>query len=146
VNRSTRLGPFARLANQRQQGAARSLHESQEELARYRQRLQELRTYRAEYCGRFQDIAKTGSSAEHIKRFVNFIAKIDDGIRQLESLIGLAQGRCEQHREEWLAARSRFRALDEVITRYRSDEAADSLRREQRESDERGQRGSPANP
>ena len=141
MNRSRRLEPFARLADQRQQGAARSLQQSQEELARYRQRLQELQAYRAEYLGRFKNIGKTGSSADYIKRFINFLAKVEDGIRQLESLIGLTEGRCDQRREEWLAARARFQTLDEVIGRYRNAEEQDRLRREQRESDERGQRG-----
>lgn len=141
MNRSTRLEPFARLADQRQQGAARSLQASREELARYEDRLQELRAYRNEYASRFQKLGKAGSSGENIKRFLGFIAQVDEGIRQLESLIPLARGRCDQRREEWLAARSRFRALDEVIARARTEEDRDRLRREQRESDERGQHG-----
>ncbi len=141
MNRSTRLEPFARLADQRQQGAARSLQASREELARYEARLQELRAYRGEYASRLQKLGKAGSSAENIKRFLHFIGQVDEGIRQLEALIPVAQGRCEQRRDEWLAARSRFRALDEVIVRARSEEDRDRLRREQRESDERGQHG-----
>ena len=140
MNRSTRLEPIARLADQRQEGAARSLREVQAELTRYGERLQDLQSYRADYVARLQTAGKTGISADYIKRFLGFLAQIDEGIRQLESLIALSRGRCDQRREEWLSARARFRALDEVITRCRSDEAQERLQREQRESDERGQR------
>ena len=137
MSRSTRLEPFARLADQRQQGAARSLQASREELVHYEARLGELKAYRAEYVERLQKIGKSGSSANNIKRFLAFISQVDEGVRQLESLIALTRGRFDQRREEWLAARSRFRVLDEVLTRARSEEDRNRLRSEQRESDER---------
>ena len=137
MNRSTRLEPFARLADQRQQGAARSLQASRDELAHYEARLGELKAYRSEYAERLNQLGKTGSSATHIKRFLDFIGQVDEGVRQLESLIALTRGRFDQRREDWLAARSRFRVLDEVLTRARSEEDRNRLRSEQRESDER---------
>ena len=137
MNRSTRLEPFARLADQRQQGAARSLQASRDELAHYEARLGELRAYRAEYAERLNKLGKAGSSATHIKRFLEFIRQVDEGVRQLESLIALSRGRFDQRREEWLAARSRFRVLDEVLTRARSEEDRNRQRGEQRESDDR---------
>jgi flagellar FliJ protein len=146
MNRSTRLEPFARIADQRQQGAARSLQESQAELERFRQRLQDLSGYRAEYAERLEKTCKAGSCADNIKRLLGFIAQLDHGIHELRSLIAMAEHRCDQRRSEWLATRARSRALDEVITRARSEEERGRLRREQRDTDERAQRGGPAGP
>jgi flagellar export protein FliJ len=139
MDRSTRLEPFARLAEQREQGAARSLRESHAELSRYRQRLDELLGFQGEYGRRFENLCKTGCSAQEIKRFHRFLGQLDQGIRELRSLIALAEQRCEQRRGDWLATRARFRALDDVITRYRSAEVDHRLRRDQREADERAQ-------
>jgi flagellar FliJ protein len=140
VTRSSRLEPFARLAEQRQQGAARSLQESHAELSRYRGRLDDLIAYRAEYLGRLDKVCLSGGSAEHIKRFMSFLARLDEAIGELQAVIRLSEQRCERCRDEWLATRARFRALDEVITRFRGEEERHRLRREQRDADERAQR------
>jgi flagellar FliJ protein len=139
VHRSTRLEPFARLAAQREEGAARSLRESHAELGRYRQRLEELLGYQGEYGKRFENVGKSGCSAQDLKHFFRFLDQLDQGIRELRSLIALAEQRCEQRRGDWLATRARFRALDEVISRYRTQEADRQSRREQRDADELAQ-------
>ena len=121
----------------------RNLRESQGELARYRQRLEDLLAYRREYAERFDKAIETASNADTIKRFMIFIAQVDDGIQQLRRLIQISEQRCEERRDEWLARRARFRTLDEVITRYRGEEERHRVRREQRDADDQTQRPGP---
>lgn len=136
MTRSKRLKPIARIADHRQQDAARVFRESREELERYQLRLAELRGYRDEYLSRFHRTGNGGMGASQMKDYLVFLGKLDEAIRQLETLIAGSRQHCETRRDEWLASRSRFKALDEVISRHRSTERRQALRREQRESDE----------
>jgi flagellar FliJ protein len=139
--RSRRLEPIAQLADHRQQGAARSLRQSQEELDGYRRRLAELTAYQAEYLERFEKLGKTGITANNLKRFQGFLGQLSEAIGNLQGLIHLAEGQVDRRREEWLVTRARYRALEEVIERFRAEESRHRVRRDQRDADERSQRG-----
>ncbi len=136
MTRSRRLQPIARIADRRQQDAARVLKESREELDRNETRLEDLRAYREEYRNRFNRTGIGGIGASRMKGYLAFLAKLDEAIHQLELLIAASEQHCEAKRDEWIASRARFKALDEVISRYRRAERRTQLRREQRNADE----------
>jgi flagellar FliJ protein len=136
VSRSKRLMPLAQIADRKQQDAARVFRQSRDELEGFEARLGELRGYREEYLGRFHRAGNGGLGAGQMKGYLVFLAKLDEAIRQLEALLAASRQQCETRRGEWVASRARFKALDEVIARYRSAERREMLRREQRNADE----------
>jgi len=136
LTRSKRLKPLAQIADRKQQDAARVFRQSREELDRYEARLVELRSYRKEYLGRFHRAGNGGIGASQMKDYLVFLARLDEAIRQLEALLADSRQQCESRRGEWVTSRARFKALDEVIARYRSAERREMLRREQRDADE----------
>ncbi len=140
MSRSKRLGPVADVAARREQHAARSLKESRDILARYEAQLQGLQAYRQEYVAGFQQAGTDGMGAGRMKDYLVFLGKLDEAIQQLQAVISSSNERCEQDKTQWLATRAKFKALDEVITRYRREEDRNEVRREQRETDERAQR------
>lgn len=139
MTRSQRLKPVARIADRKQQDAARLFRLSREELEHYRQRLVQMQLYRQDYLARFQESGSRGMSGEQVKDFQIFLGKLDDGISQLRSLIEDSTKSCEINREDWVARRARCQALDGIIEHYRLEEARDTIRREERASDERSQ-------
>ena len=142
MTRSKRLEPIARVADRHEQDAAGRFAESRESLVQQRQRLEEMRSYREEYLGRLAKQGGGGLRASQIKEYQVFLARLDDTIGQLEGMVHAAERAMEQRRNEWLGRRARSKALDGVVDRYRREEDRDSLRREERESDERNQRRS----
>ncbi len=141
MSRSKRLGPVADVAARREQHAARSLKESRDILARYESQLQDLQAYRQEYVDGFHQAGTDGMGVGRMKDYLVFLGKLDEAIRQLQTMVSSSSDRCERDKSQWLATRAKFKALDKVISRYRREEERNEVRREQRETDERSQRG-----
>ena len=131
---------MADVASRREQHAARSLKESRDILARYEAQLQGLQDYRQEYVAGFERAGTDGMGAGRMKDYLVFLGKLDEAIQQLQTVISSSNERCEQDKTQWLATRAKFKALDEVIARYRREEDRNEVRREQRETDERAAR------
>ena len=141
MSRSKRLGPVADVAARREQHAARSLKESRDILAQSEAQLQGLQAYRQEYVAGFHQASTDGMGAGRMKDYLAFLAKLDEAIDQLRTMIASSNVRCEEDRSQWLATRAKFKALDKIISRYRQEEERNEIRREQRETDDRSQRG-----
>ena len=140
MTRTKRLGPVAEVAARREQHAARTLKESREILAGFETQLKGLQDYRQEYLAGFQQAGSAGINAARMKDYLVFLDKLDDAIRQLGAAISSSHERCEQDKGLWLASRTKLKALEMIISRYRSEEQRNEVRREQRETDERAQR------
>jgi flagellar FliJ protein len=143
VTRSQRLQPLARIADRRQQEAARRLQRLREELSRHEARLAQMRAYRQEYVGRYLAAARAGMRAEQIKEYQAFLARLDQAVGQLERVVEQTRQQCEQRATDWVETRVRSRVIDQAIARYRDQEELTERRREQKESDERSQRRRP---
>lgn len=139
MTRSQRLDPVKKVQQRREEQAARELQEKQDELARYRQRLADVKSYRQEYLDRFHG-GDTRMSALQMRDYQVFIGKLDSAILQLEDLIRDTEIQAQSRRVDWMDQRSRFRAIEEVIDRYSAEERRDAVRRDERESDDRTQR------
>lgn len=139
MRRSTRLKPIARLAERDEEKAAERLRLCREELASYQNRLLQVESYREEYINRFNSAGK-GMNASQMKDYRVFIGKLDQAILQMEELITSTEIKCNSGMDDWMAQRARFKALEEVISRYRHEENRQSIRRDEREADERSQR------
>lgn len=140
MTKSERLKPVAHLAEAKERDAARQLGHCQRIIARREHRLEELLNFRTEYQQRLQDEGNRGIDARTLQDFRAFIQKLDTAIAQQRGLIQAAVGDYELCKKNWTVTRSRSKALENVVDRYRQQEQSDADRREQRDADERSQR------
>jgi flagellar FliJ protein len=124
---SHRLASAAQLAQRREDEAARVLAEAQRSLERQREELGRLRAYRQEYGARMVAEGERGLPGVQLRRYHGFLEQLDTVIGALESRLAELQNQHERRHHEWLAARARTEALDQVIAR---DEVASERRRE----------------
>lgn len=137
MTRSKRIRPVVELAENRHLDAARSLGLSRKQLEHQEMRLHELISYRQEYSRRYSESCGGGIGAMRLNEYRIFLARLDQAIRQQQTQVEQARRDCDQKRQQWLASRTRAKALDKVMDRYRREELEDAERREQKEQDER---------
>jgi len=136
MTRSKRIQPVVRIAENREQDAARVLGESLKQLEAQEQRLQELTLYRDEYTRRFQNHAGGGMVPARMQDFRAFLVQLNQAIDQQRDVVERVRRESEQCRHQWLDQRTRAKALDKVVERYQREELRDADRREQKLLDE----------
>ncbi len=141
MKKSRRLKPVVRVAEGREQQAARALGAARVRLGQVQQQLEELRRYHDDYRQRFQQAGATGMGAVQLADYQQFLHKLGQAIEQQGQQVAQARQEAEAKRALWFASRGKVRMLDTVVARYRAIEEQQVLRREQREQDERSQRG-----
>jgi len=137
---SKRFRPVQRVAESREQTAARELGDSRRAVKEQEQRLDELHTYHSEYLERFQTAAAKGISAIQLHEYRAFLAKLERAIREQESIIAESRNVCAFRQETWQQKRVRTQALGKVVERCQQEEQQVADKREQKESDDRSQR------
>ncbi len=138
---SKRLRPVHRVAESREQTAAKELGDSTRYVHEQEVRLEELRRYHAEYLDRFHAAAKMGMTAMQLQEYRAFLAKLERAIREQEDIIQNGRNVHKFKKDNWQQKHVRTKALGKVIDRYKQAETKEQDRREQKESDDRSQRG-----
>lgn len=146
MKRSKRMKPVVRVAENREQQAARALGAAQGRLAQAQQQLAELQHYRDDYRQRFQQAGATGMGAAQLADYQQFLHKLGLAIEQQSQQVAQARREVETRRTQWFTSRGKVRMLDTVVARYRAIEEQQAARQEQREQDERAQRGGRSEP
>lgn len=141
MTRARRLQPLVRIAARRAQAAAGELAHSRRRAGEIESRLAQLRAYRDEYEQQLQTEGVDGVSAERLKSCRIFIEQLNGAIREALERREAAHQHVNNRRGEWLSLHTRCRALEELVERARSTERLYAARREQREADDRAQRG-----
>ncbi|MCP1726440.1 flagellar FliJ protein [Natronospira proteinivora] len=134
--RSERLKPVRKLADKGQQDASRELGHSQQALSEQEARLEQLENYREEYRQMFEGEGDRAIDPRRLRDERAFLSRLDEVIRQQQQVVENNMAEYERQREGWLQARTRVNALDRVSDRYRSHEARESDKQEQREMDD----------
>ncbi len=137
---SKRFRPVQRVAESREQTAARELGDSRRLVKEQEQRLDELHTYHSEYLERFHKEAAKGISAVQLQEYRAFLAKLERAIKEQESIIDESRNICAFKQEKWQQKHVRTQALGKVVERCQKEERKVVERREQKESDDRSQR------
>lgn len=140
MKKSQRLEPVVKVAESREQQAARALGQAQAQLAQAEQRQAELEGYKEEYLRRFHTAGSRGMSAAQMEDYRRFLGKLDAAIAQQQQVVAQAAGIVETQRHQWFERRGKTRALDKVVSRYQADERRQEAQQEQGELDERAQR------
>jgi flagellar FliJ protein len=69
-----------------------------------------------------------------------FLARLDEALRQQESIVAAAREQAAGSRRNWQGAARQVKAVESVVDRWQHAEVRALERHEQKESDERAQR------
>lgn len=138
VTRSKRLSPVERLAAMRENTATRALGEAMTVLHQARAREAQLESFAREYRARLVGAGPATRSGHDIQVMARFQDHLEGLIAAQQQVCRQAEVQLAQARQRWLAAHNRRRAMDQLISRFRQQEAVEAGRREQREVDELG--------
>ena len=144
MTRSERLAPVQRVLGQTEQQRARDLGEARQRLVAAETKLQDLQQYRQDYERVFQQRATTGQSVMALRDFQVFLARLDQAIQQQGQVAEAARGDVAGRTTRWQSAARQVKAVDSVVGRWQGEERRADDRREQKDTDERAQRGSAA--
>ncbi len=137
---SKRLEPVRRVAQSREDSAARDLGASQRRMQEQETKLAELRKYHHEYLDRFSETAKNGISASQLQEYRAFMSKLERAIEAQEKVVQESHVECTSRKGVWQQKRVRTQALGKVVERLHNTEKKADDSREQKEADERSQR------
>src|SRR3569623_1782283 len=140
MQRSQRVRPVLKLAENKVQELARALGQEQQRLAQMQLQLTELERYRDLYQQEMKARSQDGLDIRQLREFHAFVERLESASRQQQQGLGQQQQRCDQVRGKYLAERARAQALDKVVERYHNEESAQLARREQNELDDLVQR------
>ena len=139
--RSKRMKSVQRLMGMHEQNAARQFGISQDQLSRNQAQLQELIEYRNEYARGFRETTRRALGAHEMQDYYLFLKRLNQAIREQQQVIDVIARDHETHKTRWLNTRSKTKAVEKVVDRYRNQERYEQDQREQRESDHRSQYG-----
>jgi flagellar protein FliJ len=134
------MKPVQNLYDDNERRLAVALATVEKKVADAETKLQELERYRGDYESQFKQRAGRGMGATDLRDYQAFLARLSDAIRQQQAVVKRAQSERDAERQRWQEAAKRAKALGHVVEQWQTEERRASDRREQRESDERGQR------
>jgi flagellar protein FliJ len=135
-----RLQVVQRVTDEKQRQQARRLTQSRARLAQCETKLKELQGYQQGYIREFAQRASSGIAGAGIREFQAFLAKLAEAVQQQQELLRKAQADSESEQTNWQGAAQRSQIMDKVVERYTARDTKARDEREQRESDDRGQR------
>jgi flagellar protein FliJ len=135
-----RLKLVQRVTDEKERQHAKRLVQSCSRVEQCAAKLKELQGYHAGYLQEFTQRAAAGIGGAGIREFQAFVAKLAEAIRQQEELLRKARSDSESERTSWQGAAQRSQIMDKVVERHSATETKAREVRDQRESDDRGQR------
>ena len=135
-----RLQLVQRVTDEKKRQHARRLAQSRTRVAQCEAKLLELKGYQASYAREFDQRCATGIGGAGIREFQAFLAKLAEAVRQQEELLRKARSESDSEQIDWQVAAQRSQIMDKVVEHHQTREIRALDVREQRESDDRGQR------
>lgn len=135
MTRSQRIKKIVGLSENKERAAAREFAAAQKILNDYKDRLNQLESYRQEYA----EHLKPGGEAQSIKMIRErqaFILQIDEGIRLLKNQISIQEGMNCRERDKWLREKQQLDTMENIFQRFHKTEQQIVALREQNQLDE----------
>ncbi len=135
MTRSQRIKKIVSLSENKERIAAREFATTQKILNDYKDRLNQLESYRLEYA----EYLKPGGEAQSIKVVRErqaFILQIDEGIRLLKNQISIQEGMNCRERDKWLREKQQLDTMENIFQRFHKTEQHVLELREQNHLDE----------
>ncbi|MGH8177618.1 MAG: flagellar export protein FliJ [Steroidobacter sp.] len=140
MTRTKRIAPVQSLFDDNERRLAQSLVAFERRATESEAKLNELERYRSEYEKQFTQRAGRGIGATDLRDYQAFLARLNEAIRQQQTLVQRAQAERDAELQRWQDAARRAKALGLVVEGWRVEERRANDRRDQHETDERAQR------
>jgi len=140
MKRSKRLEPVGEMAEGEERECATAVAGLQAQLQEAHRRGAELKRYLVEYQSMFQQRAAAGIEVSGLRDYQTFLARLNEAVRQQDSVIAQIESDCARARVQWLEAAARKSAVSRVIESARTEDQRSEERRSQKENDEHAQR------
>jgi flagellar protein FliJ len=140
MKRSKRLKPVGEMAEGEERECAAAVADLQARLEDAHRRGAELKRYLVEYQSMFQQRAAGGIEVSGLRDYQTFLARLNEAVRQQDSVIAQIESDCARARVQWLEAAARKSAVSRVIESARTEDQRSEERRSQKENDEHAQR------
>lgn len=141
MTRAKRLEPVQDLADEAERRLAQGVAGFERRVRDAETKLLELERYLAEYEQQFAARAGKGIGVMELRDYQAFLARLGDAIQQQRGVVQRAQSERDAERLRWQDAAKRVKALDHVVDQWQAEERRALDKREQRDTDERAQRG-----
>jgi flagellar protein FliJ len=135
------MAPVQRVLDKKERDRAQELGEARARLTAAESKLRDLEQYRQDYEQAFQQRARAGQPVRALLDFQVFLARLDQAIQQQRQIVVAAQTDVSGHSTLWQSAARQVKAVDSVVDRWQGEERRAQDRREQKDTDERAQRG-----
>ena len=139
-SRSQRLGVVLDLSRRQREAADRYLADAQQRLQQAEAQLIQLQNYMLEYQQQFTQAGQQGMTTNSLQQHQAFIGRLEHALRQQHETIRVARHQLEQVKQYWQSVYARFKGIEKLTDKARTDEQYLRDKREQREIDERSQR------
>jgi flagellar FliJ protein len=140
MSRAKRLAPVQGVVEAAEQRLAQSLAGLQRRVSDAENKLLELERYRGEYEQGFTQRVGEGLAVTQLRDYQAFLSRLTEAIRQQQSVVQRACSERDAEQQRWQQAARRVKAIDHVADQWQAEERRAADRREQLDTDERGQR------
>lgn len=140
MSRAERLAPVQSVIEAAEQRLAQSVAGFQRRLSDAENKLTELERYLGEYEKGFTERAGGGLGVTQLRDYQAFLSRLSEAIRQQQTVVQRARAERDAEQQRWQQAARRVKAIDHVVDQWQAEERRAADRREQRDTDERGQR------
>jgi flagellar FliJ protein len=140
MKRSKRLEPVGEMAEGEERECAAAVAALQVRLEDAQRRGAELKRYLVEYQSMFQQRAAAGMQVSGLRDYQTFLARLNEAVRQQDSVVAQIESDCARARVQWLDAAARKSAVSKVIENARTEDRKIEERLDQKEHDEHAQR------
>ena len=140
MTRTKRLQPVQHVVENAEKRLAQSLAMHERRLNEADNKLAELTRYRGEYEQQYTQRAGSGIGVTELRDYQAFLARLTEAMRQQQAVVQRVRAERDAERVRWQDAARRVKAIDHVVTQWQTEERRVADRRDQRDTDERGQR------
>ncbi len=137
MTRAKRMQPVVRAVGHDERESAARLAIAERHVLDAERRHAELGAYQADYAGGLERRIAQGITANELRDFRTFLARLADAIRAQGRVLSQAKAECEAAREAWRGAARRARAIGHVVDRWQAEARRERDRRAHRETDAR---------
>jgi flagellar FliJ protein len=130
------LQPLLEIMQSRADEATRKLGQLIAAEQSQKSRLQMLEQYRAEYAQRMQEITAQGVTRLVLNNYQDFLARIDEAIRQQSIEVRNSENSTKAGQERWQAQNKQLKAIDTLSLRHDARERYRENKQEQKQQDE----------
>lgn len=137
MSRAQRLDSITGIARHRENEAARVMLEHRQRVENHKSRQRQLEGFLREYQQRLQEDARSGVQVAQLQNYQLFIQKLTEAVQRQAREVQRCSSELEARRQQWLEYRQAADSLSKAAQRLQLQEQQESLRREQREADDR---------